>query len=124
MAEDYTAKLRQMAKDSGLSMNAMSRRSGIDRSNLARFIKGDIGMTYENGCRLLELLTTQEQQIKDDLNPAVIAPKPQGALGATIEPKEVKSPVLAPKSPSEALRALKELTPYEKAKRKKLGMDD
>jgi transcriptional regulator with XRE-family HTH domain len=48
--------LRQAMADSGLSLNELSRRTGISTSQLSRFMRGERDIGFASGARLMEAL--------------------------------------------------------------------
>lgn len=53
---DIVEQLKQMIRDSGLSLNEIARRSGVDEGRLSRFTRGERTLTMPAAAKVCEVL--------------------------------------------------------------------
>jgi hypothetical protein len=52
----FTDQVRQAIRDSGLSQYAIWKACGIDKGNMSRFMRGQVGLSLENLDRIADLI--------------------------------------------------------------------
>lgn len=64
MKVDLTKTVRDAMKDSGLTPYAIARDSGVDYSQITRFLHGQRGLTLDSASKICELLGLELRPIR------------------------------------------------------------
>lgn len=93
--DDLLQQLRQAIEQSDLSVYEIAKRSGVDRPNLGRFVKGERSLTLESAaavCKVLRLRLTKAQTGEGGQEaPPALAPEPTPTVPVP-EPQAETSP--------------------------------